>query len=383
MTIPPAPLPKVQDLWRARAAQPFTGASWVSARANSAIRCYRRGSLALAAGVATLCREQDAQKITVWVPDYFCDPSLVPLRGLAADIRFYPVLLDLTPDWAFLERKVAATSGKQVLMLVHYFGFANATQEAMDFCQRHCVTLLEDAAHLLRPTPGVGLGELLVFSPRKLLAIPAGGVLVLPQNLAEGLPGMPAGSWRRDLAFWMLKRLTQEALLSLGASWSWWWRRLPDSEPVCQGPFPPPVLEACDRYTLGLIALAEPCFAEITARRRRTYERLADCLREFSGVRPLFPQLPKEACPYVFPLIIESGSAKLMARLRSRGILADRWPTLPPEVQAAPKKHHLALAIRNRLLLLPVHQSLTPPQVDWLERELRQALATIERSSRL
>jgi hypothetical protein len=375
MTIPPAPLPRVEDLLQARAALPFTGLTWFAWRADSAIRFYRRGGLALAAGVAALCRQQRATKITVWVPDYFCGETLVPLRGLSVCVQFYPCQPDLTPDWVFLERGVAETSGKQVLMLVHYFGFANATEEAVDFCRRQGLTLLEDAAHVLRPAPGLGLGELLVFSPRKLLAIPAGGVLVLPQILAKCLPDMPQGSWREDLALWLLKRLSQKALLSLGVSWSWWWRRLPDCEPVSLGPFPPPVLEACDQYTLGLIALAEPHLAEIATRRRSTYKRLADCLKEFSGVRPLFPQLPKETCPYVFPLIINQGSDKVMTRLRSRGILADLWPTLPPEVQAAPADHRNALEIRSRLLLLPVHQSLTAPQVDWLECELRQALA--------
>ena len=375
MTIPPAPLPRVEDLLQARAAMPFTGLTWFAESADSAIRFYRRGSLALAAGVAALCRQQRATKITVWVPDYFCGETLAPLRGLSVIVQFYPCQPDLTPDWVFLERGVAETSGKQVLMLVHYFGFSNATEEAVDFCRRQGLILLEDAAHVLRPTPGLGLGELLVFSPRKLLAIPAGGVLVLPQILAECLPDMPQGSRREDLALWLLKRLSQKALLSLGVPWSWWWRRLPDCEPVCLGPFPQPVLEACDAYTLRLMALSEPHLAEIATRRRRTYKRLADGLQEFSGVRPFFPQLPEETCPYVFPMVIDQGSAQVMARLRSRGILADRWPTLPPEVQAAPKEHHMALAIRDQLLLLPVHQSLTVPQVDWLERELRQALA--------
>jgi perosamine synthetase len=381
MTIPLAPLPQIRDLLQAHAAWGFTGVPWFNGGAESAIRFYRRGSLAMAAGVETVRRQQGVKQITVWVPGYFCDEALAPLRGLAAALRFYPCQPDLTPDWEFLERGVEGTAGKQVLVLVHYFGFANASQEAVDFCRRHGLTLLEDAAHMLRLAPGLGMGELLVFSPRKLLAVPAGGVLVSSPKFSGCLPELPAASLSLDTMFWVLRRLIQKTLLSLGLSWSWWWRWFPDCEPVCQGPFAPPVLAACDRYTLGLLALAEPGLTEIAARRRRTYARLVDGLRGFSGVRPLFPQLPQETCPYVFPLVVDQRSDQVMARLRSRGIPASRWPTLPPEVQAAPKEHRLALAIRARVLLLPVHQSLTERQVEWMASRLREALAARGRDS--
>lgn len=381
MTIPPAPLPQVRDLLHACAAPPFTGMPWLSERPESAIRFYRRGSLALAAGVAALRREQGAEGVTVWVPGYFCDEALAPLRGLAATLRFYPCQPNLTPDWNFLERGVKGAAGNQVLVLVHYFGFANASREAFDFCRRHGLTLLEDGAHLLRPGPGLGLGELVVFSPRKLLAVPAGGVLVFLQKLQGRFPEMPAGPLNRDIMLWVLRRLTQKTFLSLGLSWSWWWRRLPECEPVCQGPFLPPALEPCDRYSLGLLALAEPGLAEIAAKRRGVYQRLADCLRGFSGVRPLFPQLPPETCPYVFPLLLDQGSDRVMGRLRTQGILASRWPTLPPEVQAAPEEQRTALSIRDRLLVLPVHQGLTERQVGWMERRLKEALAAMGRGS--
>jgi hypothetical protein len=377
MIVPVAPLPLIKNLLQACTGPPCTGTSWFSRGAEAAIRFYRRGSLALAGGVAAVRREQGVAGITVWVPGYFCDEALVPLRGLAATLKFYPCQPDLTPDWHFLEEGVKGTARPQVLVLVHYFGFANASQEAVHFCQRHGLTLLEDGAHVLRMTPGLGMGELLVFSPRKLLAVPAGGVLIFPPKLRDYLPEMPVAPWSGDIILWVARRLTQNIFLALGLSWSWWWRRLPECEPVGRGPFPPPLLAACDRYTLGLLALDEPRLAGMVARRRRNYEGLADCLRGVSGVRLLFPQLPPETCPYVFPFLMDQGSDQVMARLRSRGILASRWPTLPPEVEGDPEKHRTALEIRNRLLLLPVHQSLTDRQVEWMGNQLREALVAM------
>jgi hypothetical protein len=377
MIVPVAPLPEMADLGRALGAPAVQGEAWFAPGPGWAWRFYRRGSLALAGGVEAVRREQGVAGITVWVPGYFCDEALAPLRGLAATLKFYPCQPDLTPDWHFLEEGVKGVGGPQVLVLVHYFGFANASREAVDFCQRHGLTLLEDGAHVLRMAPGLGMGELLVFSPRKLLAVPAGGVLVFPPKLRDYLPEMPAAPWSGDIIFWVAQRLTQKIFLALGLSWSWWWRRLPDDEPICQDPQPPPGPAACDRYTLGLLALAEPRLTGMVSRRRSNYEGLADYLRGFSGVRLLFPQLPPETCPYVFPFLMDQGSGRVMARLRSRGILASRWPTLPPEVQGDPEKHRTALEIRNRLLVLPVHQSLTDRQVDWMGNQLRDALAAM------
>ena len=74
--------------------------------------------------------------------------------------------------------------GSNVFVLVHYVCFPNAAAEARLFCDRHGMVLLEDAAHVLLPSAGIGSGELLVFSLRKLLAVPSGGILVISRDLA-------------------------------------------------------------------------------------------------------------------------------------------------------------------------------------------------------
>ena len=66
--------------------------------------------------------------------------------------------------------------------------------------------------------------------------------------------------------------------------------------------------------------------------------------------------------PYRFVLRCpDHGAAlRLFARLRDAGIPAESWPDLPPEVVSDPVGQDSAIHLRRTLLLLPVHQDLTP-----------------------
>ena len=151
MRIPSAPLPQVRDLLKGLTAPAFEGEAWYGkGEGKYAVRFYRRGSFALAAGVNAWRRAQGAAAVTLWVPDYFCNEALEPLRTATVSLRFYPIREDLTPDYGFLEDALPLAAHPQVFLLVHYFGFANSLDEASKFCQRHRVALLEDSAHVDR-----------------------------------------------------------------------------------------------------------------------------------------------------------------------------------------------------------------------------------------
>ncbi|MBX9633674.1 MAG: hypothetical protein K2X44_01710, partial [Magnetospirillum sp.] len=86
------------------------------------------------------------------VPEYICDQSLWPLRQGRADLVFYAIHSDtLEPDWASMDGLKA-----DIFLLVHYFGRPNDAEGARNWCDACGAILLEDAAHVLAPVPGVG-----------------------------------------------------------------------------------------------------------------------------------------------------------------------------------------------------------------------------------
>lgn len=380
MTLPAAPLPLFKDLLQACIVPPLAGEAWFARKdPAAALRFYHRGSLALAAGIEAIRKAGGAAAVTVWVPDYFCDEALAPLRGLGVDLRFYPIREDLTPHWQFLEDGADRVDYPEVLILVHYFGFPNAGRKAKEFCDRRGMFFLEDGAHVLTPCSGMGLGTLQIYSPRKVLAVPAGGVLALPQSLALFLEEGSRAASGMDTLLWLGRRLLQKVFVGLGIPWHRLWALAPDDR-LCSPPGAPPprpALRACDPYTLSLLRLADGEINTVGQKRRRNYQRLEMAIMGLGQARPFFPQLPPDCFPYVFPLWLEEGSEAVKTRLRGRGIHASRWPTFPPEVIDRKSEHRVALRTWERLLLLPVHQGLSLQQMNLMAEQVRAAIVEI------
>ena len=67
----------------------------------------------------------------------------------------------------------------------------------------------------------------------------------------------------------------------------------------------------------------------IVLARRRNYLELKSRLRSIPGARPLFPDLPDLAVPYVFPLCVDDPEPHFRA-VRARGLPVFRWNWLWP-----------------------------------------------------
>jgi len=96
--------------------------------------------------------------------------------------------------------------------------------------------------------------------------------------------------------------------------------------------------------------------SEIVESRRRNYERLVNAVQGMAGVTPIYPRLPENICPWVFPLVIH-GIKDAQLRLRARGIPASTWggvihPSLILE------QFPSARFLYGNLVFLPTHQSL-------------------------
>ena len=66
--------------------------------------------------------EKNSANITAWLPDYFCNDSLAPLRCLGVKLLFYPINSEMEPNYKFL-RKLAKNSPPDLFIVVHYFGY--------------------------------------------------------------------------------------------------------------------------------------------------------------------------------------------------------------------------------------------------------------------
>lgn len=309
---------------------------------------FSRGALALRA-VAEWRRAAGERPPAVWFPGYFCNQSTAAVRAGGFETVFYAVDRDLRPRWDDCEA-LAARTPPGLFVLVHYFGHPTPAAAARSFCDGTGALLIEDAAHVALPGPGIGEhGDFVLYSPHKILAVPDGSVLLTRErSTADALRQALAGTDAPAAWPWLAKRLARKILpAAIG-------RRRPafaDDPPFV----PLPETPCPSRPGRRLLARTLGRMEVLAALRRAHGQSLQRAWAPVPGCRPLFP-LDGTWTPYRFPLLCENAPDRFDALL-ARGCWAEQWPDLAPEVAADPHRHDTALALRNSLLLLPVHPS--------------------------
>lgn len=309
---------------------------------------HSRSAWSLAALAGRLAAELGRPAV-FWLPDYFCDGSLGPLRRAGARIAFYPI----AEDFAARLSEPGDQPRPDAVVLVHFFGRPSDAEAARRFCDGLGAVLIEDAAHVLKPGPRVGRwGDWVLYSPHKLLAVPDGALLVARHPPA---PVAPAGAFPSPLP-WLVKRLVRKlvppALLPKGPGGPARHRDDPAPGSLAATPSMSPL-------ALRLLSAA-PSLDAVAAERRRNAARLATALAALPGWSPAFSLADEDVIPY--RLVMRCQSPELAERryqsFRRAGIPVESWPDLAPEVKADPGRHRAALALRATVICFPVHQGI-------------------------
>lgn len=316
-----------------------------------------------------------------WVPDFFCNSSLAALRVTGARLVFYEITEELAPDMAQC-RSLADHTAPDVVLVPHYFGRPTLLNAMRDLCRRYDAWLVEDAAHVLRRTDGIGLdGDFVIYSPHKHLALPDGAVLVArgdgPGRLGQaGLEalGRPE-EWAADVTRWMSERGSAPQK-TFRHQWIWLIKRFlqklgfryerhataPFEESLASGncaepsSWPPPALSP---FARRLLHGGTPTTA-VVARHRQRNAMVWDSRHEGDPrVKPVPSASAREWTPYLAAYDVAPQSAPILyGEWAVAHIPVLTWPDLPAEVVANRDRHEVAWRLRHCRLYLPVHQSL-------------------------
>jgi hypothetical protein len=307
----------------------------------------------MAAVADTLASEFD-RDVRVWVPEYFCDQALWPIRQQRTSLHFYPVDDRGRPDWERLDPKAAPPD---LFLLVHFFGHASDSAQARTFCDQNGAVLIEDATQALGPDGVIGReGDFVFYSPWKFFPVPNGALmLVRPRGRQRlgavtgaiaklGAASSPGFQWLKQAALSKIPRAGSRAI-----------RGDFFGDPVVTAmplrPMPSPV--------------SKPVFASVsleeTARRRRENDAAArDFFAGLQGWRPFDETPSKGPIQSVFRLDSPERASAAHDALREVGVRVGSWPGLPREV-SEPQSH--AVRLRRTVLSLPCHQDLTPTRL--------------------
>lgn len=141
----------------------------------------------------------------VWMPSYLCPAMTECLTRWRSRIRFYPVSAGLTVEDTEWMRKIRAGD---LVCVIDYFGFRSSSAFKESVREANA-WVLEDACQALLTTELGGAADFLLFSCRKFLGVPDGGILIPLRDGAPRPPELTAApkQWRQEaLAACALRR---------------------------------------------------------------------------------------------------------------------------------------------------------------------------------
>jgi len=349
------------DLFAARRGAP----EWEPAPFGTRVRLYRNGRAALLSGLRAM---GVAPGQRVWVPAFVCRAAIAPLRRCGLEACYYDITDALAPATGFGDARP-----QDLVLLIHYFGLAGPARAVREMCRARGLRFVEDCAHGL-PDPASAMrmgawGDLAIFSLRKQLPVPDGGVLVINDS-AIPLPDTPGGARPGLGAPVRLAHLVAERL-----AFRCGWNILPLEDRLR------PRLGA-DQEEDGAAVLPSTLTARLLAgfdlpalvrRKQAHYRTLAASLAGVRGVELPVPALPEGSVPQVLPVRV-ADPAGVCRTLRRMGVGAARWPGADAVQDLSLDAYPGARAWAAQGLCLPVNESLQPRHLDFVARALIRAV---------
>lgn len=363
-----APLPTWKQLlsllWKSELDVKTLTQPWTPRDEHAVI--FSKSSWSIAAIVAWWKRVMNQDAPLVWIPSYFCNQSLLPLRQTTAKLVFYPVDENLNPDWQQCE-KLAVSMPPNIFMLVHYFGSIADTKSAKIFCKNHKTLFIEDAAHVLKPELGIGdSGDFVLYSPHKILSMPDGAICVMRDTsfkyalssreqaisimteVQNEIAQQKASSWK-----WIVKRIIQKILPDI-----LYQNKAPDFDvdsPKVQTEF----ASIASRVSKTILGLYVPFLEDISLKRKNNLYAWKYLLKDKKEVQ-LYNQ-GLQSTPYM-AILKGSDPEKVKSiyyQLKNAGWPVSTWPDLPPEIHSDNINYTTTKYLRGSLITLPVHHTLS------------------------
>ena len=373
-SITQAPLPRFRDLlkvMRKKLTDTELSKPWAKDSCNTFWLSRSSHSIALIAR----CRHEavGGAPVCVWIPDFFCDTALDPLRELRAQIVFYPLTTQFEPDWHVCEL-LSEQNSVDIFVHAHYFGGKSSVELSASFAKKHRAWLVEDAVHMLRPVAGVGeLSDFILYSPHKHLPIPDGALLVVRENGPSTLGANEQNKIIFEKLFkchydtsdpsnfqtlkWLVKRLSQRLGVRAPRKKAHFY---PKPAPI--KPFSPKSMSPLSKRILAVLI---PKLDEIAVYRSQLAAKWVETI-SWSSAGALTRSGSSEDSPY---LVGFRGNNEILVTdtFNSLGNNAafpvTSWPDLPEEVANNKALYKASLEAHGDRLYLPVHQSLVEKDI--------------------
>jgi len=324
----------------------------------------------------------------VLLPAYHCISMVEPVVQANATPVFYKINADTSVDLDDIRARL--DSSTKLLLITHYFGFPQDLSKLRIFCDEHNILMLEDCAHSFfgeyKGRPLGSFGDYAIASTMKFFPVSEGGCLVSSHHPITSLQLESAGVAFEvkaalnalELGFeygrmGLLHKIMYLPIYLKNLIWGFVKKRVrpekTDSEPdFSEEEFEIWLYKASSSFSQYLTRKMSQ--TRIAVSRRKNYTILLEALSGLSGCRPLFNKLPDGVVPYVFPLFVEEPE-KFFKPLKNHGVPVIRfgeflWRGM--DMGTCP----VSISLSKRVFQFPCHQELTPAELDWMIKEIKE-----------
>ncbi len=323
----------------------------------------------------------------VLAPAYNCGSELDPLIDAGVSVRLYPVAEDLiaNPD------RIAPliTERTRAIYVTHYFGVIQPLlAELRTLCDRYGLRLIEDCALSLLSgaTPAEGhTGDVAVFCFYKFVPVLGGGALVInapdlntthPFSQPAPRKTVAKALARAGLANVLGPKRARGVLQALRGRDQVAVEPPSSDDPLEDIPghyYFDPALRDAGMSAFAARPLRAFSVSETIASRQANWRRYRDILDGVAGARMLVPELTPTTCPLNVPVLV-AGRDRVVQGLQKKGIDATPWwAGFNRNLDWTGQDE--AMALKNDVLSLPLHQHLSDAHIDYIVSELNQELS--------
>lgn len=305
----------------------------------------------------------------VLAPALICRSATDPIFATGASVKFVDMAEDLDYDQALLEKTFVQYRPK-ALFVVHHFGKRPKIEQYRELCDKFGSILIEDRCHSL---PSAGdfaadiSGDYAIYSLRKFLPIPDGGMLVC-RKAGLSLPNNCSALSLVDHSKFLLRHIGKKIFYSGIHNpyiFQQWKKKLVGlrkprfahklNEEKIHGFSIHYALPQCHVSQFLCKWLDSKNLFAVIEKHRHNYQRMSELLSADIVYRP---DSFINSVPVAFPIVDMSPRTDLLERLRALGIGAYAWPgnDLPTEVRG---RYSEAEKFAKHLVMLPIHYGLT------------------------
>jgi len=333
------------------------------------IEFYYLGRDALLSGLVALGLKKGDSVI---VPAYMCDSTIKPLKSCGFNLVFIDIEKDLSLSIDKLE-KVIEDNQIKALLVVHYFGLTQNIDKVIDACQECGVKVIEDASHSFmsqfsRDKNSIK-GDIEVFSMRKSLPVLDGGALRINNGNYQSVKACNSQcvSIVSDVKYLIL-RLFEKLVTAL--SINIYGKFINNIKIKLRSKTTNEIynlnVEACQAsWQLKKYLGNEEYLQDVQQIIVNNFNQLSQALQNL-GFRLLVESVEQNIVPQACVVYDDKGG--LVDYLRSKGIGAWRWPDeeIPEEVAQNSDMYPNAVFFDEKLVLIPIHQSLGDKQINYI-----------------